>query len=248
MGPKDAFSRIRHIDDIVRPPKQFGVDRISKGVRASKADRVRASRVDRVRASPVDRVRFVRETSDPFHHDTNKHGPRQVCMYHIQGRWHKIAYAEPPTADEQMAFLRRPAVVCPSSTLEQMKLGDSPVLWLISKLKRKLGVPWAPDVLSAAITPSMLADAKETGDWGVVKRVQEYAYIDRRGCHVSHSRGCPNVPRLLEGIKMGVSRFGNPFANLPPVMSRTLFERLIDNDFHPLSDEQVQEAIEVLVS
>lgn len=167
-------------------------------------------------------------------------------MYHIQGRWVKIAYTEPPTLDEQKALLRQPVVVCPTSTLEQMKMGDSPVLWLISKLKRKLGVPWAPEVLSAAITPTMLAEAKETGDWGVVKRIQEYAYIDRRGCHVSHCRGCPNVPRLLEGVKMGVSRFGNPFANLHPVMSRALFERLIDNDFHPLSDEQVQETIAAL--
>jgi len=232
MRFKGTFSRSRHIDDIVRPPRKCGGDKISK----------------RFPESKVGRARFVRETSDPFHHDTGKHGPRQTCMYHIQGHWVKIAYTEPPTLDEQKAFLRQPVVVCPTSTLEQMKMGDSPVLWLISKLKKKLEVPWAPDVLSAAITPSMLAEAKETGDWGVVKRVQEYAYVDRRGCHVSHCRGCPNVPRLLEGIKMGVSRFGNPFASLPPAMSRALFERLIDNDFRPLRDEQVQEAIAALVA
>ena len=228
VGAKGGNPRTPYMDGVDKPTRIFGIGKMSKSFLGPKVGRPRA----------------VRETSDPFHHDTSKHGPRQVHTYYIGDRWVKVAYAAPPTIAEQHAFLKRPTVVCPLSTLDQMKRGDSSVLWLIAKLKKKLGVPWAPDVLSSAITPAMLTEAKETGDWNVVKRVQEYAYVDRRGCHVSHVRGCPNVPRLLEGVKMGVSRFGNPFTSLPPVHSRALFERLIDNDFHPLSDEQVQEVVQ----
>ena len=226
--------RAHHFDTIVQLPKPLNSGKITKGAKPS-------------RPSTHPR-QHVREMSAPFHHNTAKFGPRQAHTHFIEGRWVRVLYPEPPTEEEQEALLSWPAVVCPMSTLDQIKRDECPVMWLLAKLKTKFGLSWAPDVISAAIPPALVTEAKATGDWHPVRRIQEYAYIERRGCHIAPFRGCPTVPRLFDDIKMGVSRFGNPFASLTPVMSRTLFVRLIDNDFRPLSDEQVQEAIAALVA
>lgn len=219
----------RHpVDTVAKtPPRPFASGKITKGVKASRL------------VNP----RHVCEMSEPFHHNTARFGPRKAHTYHISGRWVKVLYPEPPTEKEQEALLGWPAVVCPLSTLEQVKRGECPVMWLLAKLKKKFGLPWAPDVISAAIPPELVAKAKATGDWDPVRRIQKYAYVERKGCHIAPFRGCPTVPRLFDDIKMGVSRFGNPFVALPLNTSRALFERYVDNNFQPLSDEQVQAAL-----
>jgi|SaaInlV_125m_DNA_1040241.scaffolds.fasta_scaffold06377_3 hypothetical protein len=230
--PQTAGAGARCLGALVKTPKPSGFGKAVKNTKPSRLSKP---------------GQHVREMSEPFHHNTAKFGPRKARTYHIHSRWVKILYPEPPTAEEQEALLNWPAVVCPLSTLDQIKRDECPVMWLLAKLKGKFGVPWAPDVLSAAVPSALITEAKATGDWGGVKRIHEYAYVERRGCHIAPSRGCPSVPRLFGDLKMGVSRFGNPFVNLPLDTSRALFERYVDNDFRPLCEEQVQEELEGLL-
>jgi len=226
-SPTETHPRAHHFNTIVELPKPLASGKIAKAARPSRS------------TNP----RHVREMSAPFHHNTAKFGPRKAHTHFIEGRWVRVLYPEPPTEEEQEALLSWPAVVCPMSTLDQIKRDECPVMWLLAKLKKKFGLPWAPDVISAAIPPALVTEAKATGDWHPVRRIQEYAYVERRGCHIAPFRGCPTVPRLFDDIKMGVSRFGNPFATLPLGTSRALFERYVDNNFRPLSDEQVQDVL-----
>ena len=46
--------------------------------------------------------------------------------------------------------------------------------------------------------------------------------------------------KKASSVKLGISRFGNPFASLPLRQSRALFEHYVDNDFQPLSNATVQ--------
>ena len=40
-------------------------------------------------------------------------------------------------------------------------------------------------------------------------------------------------------VVIGVSRFGNPFHEMPLKQSKALFLRYVQNDFKPLSDQEV---------
>ena len=77
-------------------------------------------------------------------------------------------------------------------------------------------------------------------NWKHAREIHRHAFVARKACHVSHIRGGTNVPRLIQGVTLGISRFGNPFASLRLRQSRALFEHYVDNDFQPLSNATVQ--------
>lgn len=190
----------------------------------------------------------IREASAPFHHDTSKYGPCETRQHFVHNRWVKFKYAKRPTKQQQHEFLRLPAIVCGKCSTAEMKQNKCHALWLCARLACKLKVRWAPDLISAAIPQEMITQAKEDGNWGRVAGIHEYAYKNRKGCHINQCRGCPNVPRLIRGVKMGVSIFGNPFSGVKLPLSKALFERYVDKDFQPLTDEEVQDTVSAFAS
>ena len=180
-----------------------------------------------------------RDASDPFHHDTSKYGRRLVQKHVVRGKCVKFVYPHRPTEEQQCALAKLPAVVCSTCSTSEMREKKCHAMWMLPKLRKKFGLPSMPDLLSAAISPNIIARAKESGDWSKAVAIHRYAFLERKACHISHCRGCHTVPRLLEGVKMGVSLFSNPFADVPVKQSRALFKRYLERDFRPLPDDEV---------
>lgn len=182
----------------------------------------------------------LRDVSEPFHHDNAKHKGRRVVVHTFNGRSVNFKYPHPPTEDEQAELLKLPAIACSCCLPDEMKRGECHATWLVDKLRKKFRWPHAPELISAAIPPDMIAQAKIDGNWKHAREIHRYAFVARRAVHVSHRRGGTLVPRLIEGITIGNSRFGNPFASLPVAQSRALFEHYVDTNFQELSEATVR--------
>jgi len=205
--------------------------------------------ISRARMLPVttddtknDKRPFVplRDVSEPFHHDNLRYHGRRIVLHTINGRQVKFKYPHPPTEDEQAELLKLPAIACSCCLPREMQRGECHAVWLVDKLRKKFQWPHAPELISAAIPPDMITQAKMDCNWKHARAIHRHAFVARRAVHVSHRRGGNLVPRLIEGITIGNSRFGNPFASLPVAQSRALFEHYVDANFQELSDATVQ--------
>lgn len=183
---------------------------------------------------------LVRDASAPFHHDNAVHRGRHIETHAINGHYVSFKYPHPPTEAEQIELLKLSAIACSCCLPHEMERGDCHAVWLVDKLRKKFRWHHGPDLISAAIPPEMIAQATKEDNWKHAREIHRHAFVVRKACHVSHMRGGTNVPRLIPGVKLGISRFGNPFASLPLRQSRALFEHYVDNDFQPLSNATVQ--------
>ena len=176
-----------------------------------------------------------RDVSEPFHQS----GKRKKHTHTIHGREYTFLYPKPPNDDEQCALMKLPAITCSCCTAEQIRQNLCHARWLKTKLCAKFKLPWGPKLISSTIPNDILLRARETKNWDRAKIIHNYAFTEYDACHVSGRRGCPSVPTLVSGIVMGISRFGNPFDELPPEKARPLFERYVDKNFAPLEPSEV---------
>ena len=182
----------------------------------------------------------MRDASAPFHHDNAVHKGRSVYTHIINGHQVKFKYPFPPTDNDQVELLKLPAIACSCCLPEEVQRGECHAVWLVNKLRKKFNWQYGPRIISAAIPTDITAQARLDGNWKHAREIHRHAFVACKACHVSHMRGGTNVPRLIEGITLGISRFGNPFFAVPHRQSRALFEQYVDNDFMPLSDAMVQ--------
>ena len=189
----------------------------------------------------------VRDASEPFHHDCKKHKGRVKHTQRIRGRWVEFLYPFPPTEDEQVQLLKMSAIACTCCLPEDMQRGECHASWLLAVLRKKFNWRYGPKLISAAIPPELIAQGKNEGkraEWKRAKEIHRHAFVSYKACHISHVRGGVNVPCLVDGLTIGVSRFGNPFHELPLKQSKALFVRYVQNDFKPLAEQEVQAIID----
>lgn len=189
----------------------------------------------------------VRDASEPFHHDCKKHKGRVKRMQRIRGRMVEFLYPFPPTEQEQAELLKMSAICCTCCLPEEMQRGECHASWLLAVLRKKFNWKYGPKLISAAIPPDLIAQGKKEGknaEWKRAKEIHRHAFVSCKACHISHVRGGVNVPTLVDGLSIGVSRFGNPFHEMPLKQSRALFVRYVQNEFKPLADQEVQAIID----
>lgn len=186
----------------------------------------------------------VRDASEPFHHDCKKHKGRVEQTMRIRGRNVKFLYPFPPTEDEQAELLKMSAIACTCCLPEEMQRGECHASWLLRVLHKKFNWKYGPKLISAAIPPELIAQSKKDNDWSRAKEIHRHAFVSCKACHISHVRGGVNVPTQVKGLVIGVSRFGNPFHEMPLKQSKALFLRYVQNDFKPLAEQEVQAIID----
>lgn len=189
----------------------------------------------------------VRDASEPFHHDCKKHKGRVKHTLRIRGRTVEFLYPFPPSEDEQVELLKMSAIACTCCLPEEMQRGECHASWLLAMLRKKFNWKYGPKLISAALPPELIAQGKKEGknaEWKRAKEIHRHAFVSCKACHISHVRGGVNVPTLIEGLVIGVSRFGNPFHEMPLKQSKALFVRYVQNDFKPLADQEVQAIID----
>ena len=189
----------------------------------------------------------VRDASEPFHHDCKKHKGRVGQPLRIRGRRVKFLYPFPPTEDDQVQLLKMSAIACTCCLPEEMQRGECHASWLLHVLRKKFKWNYGPKLVSAAIPPELIAQGKREGknaEWKRAREIHRHAFVSCKACHVSHIRAGVNVPSLLEGVVIGVSRFGNPFHEMPLKQSKALFVRYVQNNFAPLSEQEVMAIVD----
>ena len=193
----------------------------------------------------------VRDASEPFHHDCKKHKGRVKHTLRIRGRLVEFLYPFPPTEDDQVQLLKMSAIACTCCSPEEMLRGECHASWLLAVLRKKFNWRYGPKLISAAIPPELIAqckkekkEGKKDADWKRAKEIHRHAFVSCKACHISHVRGGVNVPTLVDGLVIGVSRFGNPFHEMPLKQSKALFVRYVQNDFKPLAEQEVHAIID----
>lgn len=189
----------------------------------------------------------VRDASEPFHHDCKKHKGRVKHTLRIRGRTVEFLYPFPPSENEQVELLKMSAIACTCCLPEEMQRGECHASWLLAMLRKKFNWKYGPKLISAALPPELIAQGKKEGknaEWKRAKEIHRHAFVSCKACHISHVRGGVNVPTLIEGLVIGVSRFGNPFHEMPLKQSKALFVRYVQNDFKPLAEQEVQAIID----
>ena len=206
------------------------------------------------RAAPAGPIRRpprkarVREASAPYHHDSSRHGARKE-------EWHavtmmrnkkpvtvelKFTYPLPPTEDEQREVMTREAWVCSACPYWKMNQGTCHAHWLRNELQAKFKTAHCPEILSAAISDTIKAAGKATGDWSAAAQIFEDVYVTRGGLHLCRGRGNRGVPTGVPNLKLGTSRFGNPFSGVSLGQNEALFRAYVRKNFHILTDAEVQ--------